>query len=151
MPGTRWKRLAAGLAVALTALPAAANRLTLEVWSDASPDHSVACTLALSDGWISVVQVTGAGLPGPQPNRWRASRSEIDALSNGLQAFVGGELRSVDAYAARQPAPPFLSVTWMTRLDDRLATGLYLQHGLAPPRPLKETLAFLGVAQVCGL
>lgn len=147
--------LAGLLALCLAAFPAAppalANRMTFEVWPDASPDHVTSCTFALSDGWISLVQVKGLGMPGPRPMRWRASRAEVDALSASLQAFVGGELGSVDPYAARQPPAPFLSVTWMTRLDDRLATGLYLQQGLALPGSLQRALRSLGLDQPCGL
>lgn len=144
-----------GLALCLVAIgaaaPVAANRLTFEVWPDASPDHVVSCTFALSDGWISLVQVTGAGMPGLEPMRWRASHAEEDAMSHGLSAFVGGALGSVDPYSARQPAAPFMSVTWMTRLNDRLATGLYIQSGLALPDPLSTTLASLGLDRPCGL
>ena len=135
----------------LAALPARANRLTFEVWPDASPDHVISCTFALSDGWISLVKVTGAGMPGPDPIRWRASHEEVTALSDSLQAFVGGALGSVDPYGSRPPAAPFLSVTWMTRLNDRLATGLYIQPGLALPRPLSDALRSLDLPRPCGL
>ncbi|MBL9074923.1 hypothetical protein [Tabrizicola sp.] len=145
----RWT-LALCLAAMIAGPPADANRLTFEVWPDASPDHAVFCTFALSDGWISLVQVTGAGMPGPEPMRWRASRAEVDALSDSLQAFVGGALGSVDPYLSRPPPAPFLTVTWMTRLDDRLKTGLYIQPGLALPDPLSRTLASLGLARPCG-
>lgn len=151
MSGARWNGRFAAIAALLTALPVHANRLTLEVWPDASPDHTVSCTFALSDGWISLVRVTGAGMPGPQPMRWRASPAEVEALSVSLQAFVGGALGSVEPYGSRPPPAPFLSVTWMTRLDDRLATGLYLQPGLALPGPLSATLASLDLARPCGL
>lgn len=147
--------LAGLLALCLSAFsavpPAHANRMTFEVWPDASPDHVMSCTFVLADGWISLVHVKGVGLPGPRPMRWRASQAEIEALSASLQAFVGGELGSVNAYASRQPPAPFLSVTWMTRLDDRLATGLYLQRGLSLPVPLQHALVSLGVGQPCGL
>ncbi len=151
MIGAHWQGLVAGIAAALTALPVYANRLTLEVWPDGSPDHSVSCSFALSDGWISLIQVRGAGLPGPHPMRWRASRAEVEAMSDSLQAFVVGSLGSVDAYGSRQPPAPFLSVTWMTRLDDRLATGLYIQPGLTLPGPLSDTLSLMGLARPCGL
>ncbi len=143
--------LALGLATLVMGLPADANRLTFEVWPDASPDHIVSCSFALTDGWISLVQVTGAGLPAARPMRWHASRAEVEALSSGLQALVGGELGSVNPYVSRQPAAPFLSVTWMTRLDNRLATGLYIQSGLALPVPLSQTLVTLGLGRPCGL
>lgn len=143
--------LALCLASLSLACPAQANRLTFEVWPDASPDHVTSCTFALMDGWISLLQVKGAGMPGSSPMRWRASDTEIEALASSLQAFVGGDLGSVDPYRARQPAAPFLSVTWMTRLDNRLATGLYIQTGLVLPGPLSESLASLGLGRACGL
>lgn len=145
------RRLAICAAATVAALPVSANRLTFAVWPDASPDHAIFCSVALTDGWISLVQVKGAGMPGADPMRWRASWGEVDALAGGLQALVGGALGSVDPYRSRQPPAPFLTVTWMTRLDDRLATGLYIQTGLALPGPLSEALASLGLAQPCGL
>jgi hypothetical protein len=138
-------------AAVLAAPPASANRMTFEVWPDTSPDHAVFCSVALTDGWISLVQVTGTGMPGPQPMRWRASQAEIDALSHSLQAFVGGELGSVDPYASRQPHAPFLTVTWMTRLDDSFTTGLYIQQSLTLPDALSAMLSSLGLDQPCGL
>ena len=148
-------RWVSGLVFCTTALlaspPAFANRMTFEVWPDRSPDHAVFCSVSLTDGWISLVQVKGAGMPGPQPMRWRASQAEVEALSDSLQAFVGGELGSVNAYASRQPPAPFLTVTWMTRLDDTLTTGLYIQRSLTLPDTLSDTLASLGLDRPCGL
>ena len=151
MRDCQMQRLALCLVAILAALPAAANRLTFEVWPDASPDHVISCSFAYSDGWISLVKVKGAGMPGPEPMRWRASRAEVDAVSDSLQAFVGGELGSVNPYLSRQPPAPFLSVTWMTRLDDRLATGFYIQPGMALPDQLSEALVSLGLGRPCGL
>ncbi|MFM7445819.1 MAG: hypothetical protein ACKO2N_18255 [Tabrizicola sp.] len=151
MGQSRLQGLMWGIATAVAALPACANRLTFEVWPDASPDHVVSCTFAVADGWISLVQVTGLGMPAPQPMRWRATRTEVDAVSTGLQALVAGDIGSVDPYRSRQPPAPFLSVTWMTRLDDQLASGLYIQPGLNLPAPLSRTLASLGLDRPCGL
>lgn len=148
---SRVQGLVWGIAAALTALPACANRLTFEVWPDASPDHVVSCTFAVSDGWISLVQATGVGMPAPRPMRWRGTEAEVEAVSLGLQALVGGDLGSVDPYLSRPPPAPFLSVTWMTRLDDRLASGLYIQPGLSLPAPLSRTLGTLGLDRPCGV
>lgn len=148
----RWpKGPALCLAALCAAAPVMANRLTFEVWPDASPDHTVACTVAFENGWISLVQITGAGMPGPQPMRWRASRAETDAVFDSLQALVVGTVASVDPYQSRQPPAPFLSVTWMTRVDASLASGLYIQPGLKLPVPLSQTLASLGLDHPCGL
>jgi hypothetical protein len=150
MRPSRLQGLAASLAVFLAAQPVYANRLTFEVWPDASPDHVMSCTFAVADGWISLVQVTGAGMPGPEPIRWRASSAEVEAVALGLQSLVAGELGSVDPYLSRQPPAPFLSVTWMTRLDDRFASGLYIQPGLDLPAPLSRTVRSLGLDRPCG-
>jgi hypothetical protein len=128
-----------------------ANRLTFEVWPDASPDHVVACTVAFEDGWISLVQIIGAGMPSSQPMRWRASHDETNAVFASLQALLVGTVASVDPYHSRQPPAPFLSVTWMTRVDASLTSGLYIQPGLKLPAPLSRTLASLGLDRPCGL
>jgi hypothetical protein len=151
MPVARAHGSVVCLAALLAALPASANRLTFEVWPDASPDHVVSCSVALDDGWISLVHVTGAGMPSPQPMRWRASRAETEAVFDSLQALVVGTIGSVDPYASRQPAAPFLSVTWMTRVDASLTSGLFIQPGLNLPGPLSQTLARLGLDDPCGL
>lgn len=148
----RWhKGPALCLAAMVAALPARANRLTFEVWPDASPDHTIACSVAFKDGWISLVQIEGAGMPGPQPMRWRASRAETDAVFDSLQALIIGDPASVDPIFSRQPPAPFLSVTWMTRVDARLTTGLYIQRGLSLPGPLLQMLSSLGLDRPCGL
>lgn len=148
---SRFQGLVVGIAAILTAVPVCANRLTFEVWPDASPDHVMSCSFAVADGWISLVQVIGAGMPGPEPMRWRATRDEVEAVSLGLQALVAGDVGSVDPYLSRQSPAPFLSVTWMTRLDDRLASGLYIQPGLDLPAPLSRTLTALGLDRPCGV
>ncbi len=138
------------LAAIFAAPPASANRLTFEVWPDTSPDHAVFCSVALDRGWISLVRVTGAGMPTPEPMRWRASQAETDAVFDSLQALLGGSLGSIDPTGSREPPAPFLTVTWMTRLDGTLASGIYMQPGLALPGPLSRTLASLGLANPCG-
>ena len=151
MRGARWQGLVTGLAVGLTALPACANRLTFEVRPDLQPDHIIACSVALQDGWISLVQVRGVGMPARHPIRWRMSQREEAAILTALQGFIAGDAASIDPYASRTPAPPFVSVTWMTSLDGDLASGLYFQPGLHLPGFLKASLTTLGLENTCGL
>lgn len=151
MRGVCWQGLVAGISAALTALPACANRLTFEVRPDASPDHAIACSVALTGGWISLVKVQGLGLPAPQPIRWRASPVEDAAILAALEAFVTGKSASVDPYLSRPPPAPFVSVTWMTSLDGNLASGLYQQDGLRLPGVLQASLTSLGLDRSCGL
>jgi hypothetical protein len=142
----------AGLVAAVaTALPANANRLTFEVWPDADPAHASFCSIALAGGWLSLVQVKGSGLPSPRPSRWRASSREEETLTAALQAFLAGDLELVDPYLSRLPPAPFVTVTWMTTLDDTMATGLYIQPGLPLPPVLADLSAALGLGETCGL
>jgi hypothetical protein len=151
MRRAHWQGLVAGIAAALTALPACANRLTFEVRPDPSPDHAVFCSFALEDDWISLIQVRGPGLPTQQPIRWRATRQEDAAILSALQAFVAGDTTSVDAYSSRPPPAPFVTVTWMTSLDGSLATGVFIQPGLRLPEVLAQSLSSLGLVRACGL
>jgi hypothetical protein len=146
-----FKALVLSVLPALVADPGLSNRLTLEVWPDAVPEHATFCTVALSNGWINVVQVRGVGLPAPYPVRWRATSAEEHAMLTALHAFLAGELVSVDPYVSRLPPAPFVTVTWMTTLDDNMATGLYIQNGLPLPAPLADVARTLGLAKACGL
>jgi hypothetical protein len=145
-----FKVLIAGT-IATAGFPAAANRLTLEVWPDTQPDHAVFCSVSLVNGWITLVQAHGLGLPAPHPLRWRASQTEDTAMTAALQAFLSGELVSVDPYGSRLPPPPFVTITWMTTLNDDMATGLYIQSGLPLPTALDTVLTELALDQACGL
>jgi hypothetical protein len=144
-------RLLLGVAVVAAALPACANRLTFEVWPNPDPTSATFCSVALSDGWLSLVQAKGAGLPAPEQLRWRASDAEENAMTAALQAFLTGELASVDPYVSRLPPAPFVTVTWMTTLDDHMAIGLFIQPGLPLPPVLADIAQTLGLVQTCGL
>jgi hypothetical protein len=144
-------RLLLSVTIVAAALPACANRLTFEVWPNPDPTSATFCSVALSGGQLSLVQAKGAGLPTPEPLRWRASEPEQEAMTAALQAFLTGELVSVDPYVSRLPPAPFVTVTWMTTLDDHMATGLYIQPGLTLPPVLADMAQSLGLAQTCGL
>lgn len=145
------KALVLSILPALAPASALSNRLTLEVWPDARPDHATFCTVGLSGGWITVVQVRGVGLAAPYPVRWRATSPEEQAMMTALHAFLAEDLVSVDPYVSRLPPAPFVTVTWMTTLDDNMATGLYIQNGLALPPPLANVAKALGLTKACGL
>jgi hypothetical protein len=144
------KALIAGTIVTAGA-PAAANRLTFEVWPDAKPDHAIFCSVSLANGWMTLVQVHGLGLPAAQPLRWRASKAEEAAMTMALQGFLSGDLALVDPYTSRLPPAPFVTITWMTMLNGDMATGLYIHEGLALPAVLARSLKSLALDQACGL
>jgi hypothetical protein len=145
------KGMAFATAATLAVQPVSANRLTFEVWPDANPSAALFCSIALLDGWMTLVQVQGAGLPAQPPVRWRASDVEDQAMTAALQAFLEGELASVDPYVSRLPPAPFVTVTWMTTLDDHMAMGLYIQSGLALPDTIARLSQVTGLGQPCGL
>jgi hypothetical protein len=135
------RRLITALAV-ITILPAPAlgNSLTFDIWPSANPMQSTSCALRLAGGMITAVEVQGTGMPPQQPMRWPASPEEIAALMAALQALVSGDLPSVETYTSRLPAPPYITVNWMARVDDGMLTGLYIQKGLTLPLELTRVL-----------
>lgn len=137
--------------LALAASPAAANRLTFEVWPDANPQHAAFCSISLGGGRITLIAVQGLGLPDQTPLRWRASDREETALTAALQAFLSGTLDSVETYHARLPPPPFVTVGWMASFNGTMTTGLYIQKGLPLPQPLADFVGALGLEQACKL
>jgi hypothetical protein len=151
MSVTLGKALMPCVAVIAATLPACANRLTIEVWPDPDPSSATFCSIALSEGWLTLVQVRGAGLPPAQPLRWRPSTVEEDAMTAALQAFLTGDLVSVDPYLSRLPPAPFVTLTWLTMLDGHMTTGLYIQSGLSLPPVLGDMALSLGVDESCGL
>mgnify|MGYP003563469250 FL=1 len=72
-------------------------------------------------------------------------------MLTALRAFLAEDLSSVDPYVSRLPPAPFVTVTWMTTLDENMATGLYIQSGLPLPPPLANVASTLGLTKACGL
>lgn len=142
-------RLCPLVIAALVAVPLFANRLTIEIRPDPFPEHALFCSVDLTAGRLSLVAVRGLGLPAPEPMRWHATDAEIAALSTALQAFLSGELPSVDPLVSRLPPAPYLAVTWMATLDDRPAGGLYIQSGSVLPPVLADALRAMGIERRC--
>jgi hypothetical protein len=144
------RRLITALAV-ITLLPAPAlgNSLTFDIWPSADPTQSTSCALRLAGGMITAVEVRGTGMPPHLPMRWPARPGEVAALMAALQALVAGDLPSVETYSSRLPAPPYVTVGWMARVDDGMLTGLYIQQGLHLPPALAQVLANLTPGGPC--
>ena len=146
------RRLITALAV-ITALPGPApgNSLTFDIWPSPDPLASTACALRLAGGMITVVEVHGTGMPPIAPMRWPASPKEIAILIAALQTLVTGDLPSVETSASRLPAPPYVTVNWMARVDDGMLTGLYIQQGLTLPPELAQVLKNLTPDGACDM
>ena len=71
-------------------------------------------------------------------------------MLDSLLALPEGDIASVAPTGSREPPVPFLTVTWMTRLNGTLASGLHMQPGLALPGTLGRTLALPGLENRCG-
>lgn len=130
------------ISAAVLALPtmAAPNTLTLNLWPDANPETSVLCTISLSDGQLSTIEAKGLGLQNPHPLHWWASPAEEAAFLAGIEALIAGEIPSVSPLQAPRPAPPFLTVTWMTNLDGQIVIGRYTARDLSLPAKLATLL-----------
>ena len=100
---------------------------------------------------ITVVEVHGTGMPPIAPMRWPASPMEIAILIAALQTLVTGDLPSVETSASRLPAPPYVTVNWMARVDDGMLTGLYIQQGLTLPPELVQVLKNLTPGGACDM
>ena len=146
------RRLITALAV-ITALPAPAlgNALTFDIWPSTDSTASTSCALRLAGGMIIAVEVQGTGMPAVPPLRWPARPGEVAALMAALQRLVAGDLPSVDIHAARAPAPPYVTVNWMARVNDGMLTGLYIQQGLTLPPALAQVLNTLLPGGPCTL
>lgn len=129
-------------ALAFCLLPGAAlpDVLTYEIWPTADPSESLSCLIALTDGQIRVVEVRGAGMPPRHPLRWPVRPAEEAAVLAALQALISGEVPGVDIYGARNPTPPYLTITWSSQVNGTWVSGLYIQPGLALPQVLAQVL-----------
>lgn len=130
--------------------PVAANTITFEIWPTTDPDTTVSCTIALSRGRFNMLEVQGLGMPAARPVHWFANEAEIAVLVAALQALVSGDLASVrPIITSRLPAPPFVTATWMARLDTGLASGLYIQPGTGLPPALAGAIHSLMPGGLC--
>lgn len=129
---------------------AAANTLTFEIWPSSDPDLTTSCTVSLSHGRFTALEVRGLGLPPAATLRWYADRAETSALVQALQSLVSGDLASAQPIiTSRLPAPPFITATWMATLDTGLASGLYIQPGLTLPPVLATAITTLMPGGLC--
>lgn len=144
------RRLITAFAV-IIALPAPAlgNSLTFDIWPSTDPLASISCAMRLAGGMITAVEVHGTGMPPVPPMRWPARPAEVAVLMAALQALVAGDLPSVEIYSSRLPAPPYVTVNWMARVNDGMLTGLYIQKGLTLPPDLANVLESLTPGGPC--
>lgn len=132
-----------GIILSLLPVAATGNAITFEIWPTSDPDDATFCVLRLSRGMITAVHVRGQGMPPVPPQRWPARDGEIAGLMAGLQALVSQDLPSVEVYASRRPAPPFITATWAAKVNGGMAHGLYVQSGLALPQVLAQVITTL--------
>jgi hypothetical protein len=129
-------------ALALSLLPAAAHAdvLTFGIWPTFYPADSVSCLVALESGQVKIVEIRGVGMPPRHPMRWPVRRPEEQVILSALQAFIAGDLPSIDSLASRQPPAPYVTVNWASEVNGVRVGGLYLQTGLDLPDVLKNVL-----------
>ncbi len=113
--------------------PAQADSIAFQIWPNRNANDVVTCRIELRSGQIVVFEYKGVGPPPSLIMRWPVRKSEETAMLHVLQALISGDLPSIDPYKLQVPMPPFVMVTWSTRVNDRLLTGLYLAKDLDLP------------------
>jgi hypothetical protein len=131
---------AAALMLCLLPQGALGDVLTLGIYPTSNPGASVSCRIELRSGQINVVEVRGTGMPPKRPFRWPVRQHEEAAMLSALQALISGDLPGVDTYSSRQPAAPYVTITWSSVVNGARVNGLYLQSGLTLPPVLSQLL-----------
>jgi hypothetical protein len=141
----------AGFACAVLMLPAgaAANSITFEIWPSPDPGQVISCVVRWQHGQISALEVMGPGMPPRHPARWYQGQREQDALMDALTALVNGDLPTINPTGSRLPPPPFVTATWMARVDGGLMTGLFVQQGLDLPAVFDRLITTLLPGGMC--
>jgi len=131
-----WAALLALLLLPEAALP---DVVGFEIWPSRNADDVVSCRIELRAGQVVVVEFTGSGMPPKTPLRWPVRKPEEKVILHALQAFVGGDLPSADAYTLRVPPAPYALVSWSTTVNGKYISGFYIQNGTDVP-PVLATL-----------
>ncbi|QYZ70401.1 hypothetical protein [Neotabrizicola shimadae] len=137
------------LVVALVApAPALAHSLSLTLWPSSDPEAVLRCAVHLDAGRMRVVQGRGPGA-GERVVIWTPTAVEQAVMMSALAAFVAGDLPSVLPTDPAQPAPPFVTVNWITRLDGGILAGRMVAPGLDLPPVLKAVVVRLMPGSLC--
>jgi hypothetical protein len=121
------------LALLMLCSPARGDSIAFQIWPSRNSQDLVTCRIELRGGQIVAIEYRGSGAPPALIMRWPVRRAEEIAILHVLQALISGDLPGVDPYSSRVPLPPYVMVTWSSRVNDRLVTGMYLQKGLDLP------------------
>ena len=117
----------------LSGSAARADSVAFQIWPDRNAENVVTCRIELRAGQIVALEFTGSGAPPGLVMRWPVRKAEEAAVLHTLQALISGDLPTEDPYTSRVPLPPYVMVTWSTKVNDSLLTGLYIQQGLDLP------------------
>ena len=120
-------RRAIALAFCLMPMSAAPDILTFNLWPTGNPSGNLSCLIVMANGQITMVEVRGTGMPPRHPMRWPIRPEEEAAVLSALQALIIGDLVGADVYAAPSPQPPYLTLTWSTKVNGARVSGLYVQ------------------------
>lgn len=135
--------------LALTApAPALAHSLSLTLWPSADPETVRRCAVHLDAGRMRVVQARGPGV-GERVVVWAPTAAEEAVMMAALAAFVSGDIAGVAPTDPAQPAPPFVTVNWITRLDGQVLAGRSVTRGLDLAPVLQAVVKRLMPGSLC--
>ena len=132
----------------LAPAPALAHSLSLTLWPSSDPEAVLRCAVHLDAGRMRVVQGRGPGA-GERVVVWAPTAEEQTVMMAALAAFVAGDLPVVAPTEPAQPAPPFVTVNWITRLDGDVLAGRMVAPGLDLPPVLKAVVVRLMPGSLC--
>ena len=142
-----WRALV--LSFSLMSQAAAADVLSFDIWPSTDPYKSLVCRIEIRGGQMIVVEVQGTFVPPRHVMRWPVRHGEAAAMAVAMAALIAGDLPSVGGYAAHGPAAPMIAVTWSTKLERGLISGVYTQSGLDLPPELARVVDTVMPGSAC--
>ena len=127
---------------------AQAHSLSLTLWPSDDPEAVIRCAVHLDAGRMRVVQARGPGV-GERVVVWAPTAAEEAVMMAALAAFVSGDIAGVAPTDPAQPAPPFVTVTWITRLDGQVLAGRSVTAGLDLAPVLEAVVSRLMPGSLC--
>ncbi len=121
-------------------LPAQAATLIFQFWPTADPADAVFCSLDLSGGEFTAVEIKGMRMETPVPVRWHASAADEAAMTRVLGDLLTGAIPSQDTLTAVLPHPPFTSAIFWVPFDGGMRSGSVMRKDAALPTALTDLI-----------
>jgi hypothetical protein len=126
-------------ALMLASQPAHAATLIFQFWPTTDAGDAIFCSLDLSGGEFTAVEIKGMRMETPVPVRWAASDADEAAMTRVLGDLLTGAIPSQNTQSSVLPEPPFTSAIFWVPYDGGVRSGSVMLKG----EPLPPALAGL--------